>query len=193
MNVKVTDILLIGIFCLLIYILFMHSCSNNSTGNSDRIDTFFVYDTITRQFPVFHPVEKQIIKNDTLIINYHDTIFIKETMQDYFATKIYLDSLKNDSILAIVESKVNENEIKEQKLSYKILFPTQNIIIKPESKVKFFVGGTLATNGQSFFIGGKVTLMDKKDFQYHVGASYSPIENKPFFNIGFDYKLKFKK
>lgn len=193
MNVKMNDILTITIFVLIVYIIFMHSCRNNNTGNLSTIDTTFVFDTIVKSFPVFYPIEKEIIKNDTLIINYQDTIFIKETIEDYYSTKIYLDSLKNDSILAIIESKVNENEIKEQKLSYKILFPTQTIIQNKENKVKFFFGATLGTNGESFFIGGKITLIDKKDLMYHAGASYSPIEMKPFFNVGIDYKLKFNK
>jgi hypothetical protein len=191
---KFNDIVLILVIILLVYIVYLQSCGKSSNSvSTNTIKTEYIYDTIVKSYPVLYPKERVVIYSDTQFIPYTDTTYCKELAKIYFAEKQYSDTLNNDSVITYINSKVSQNSLIEQRISYKLKQPTTVITYKTENKVKFYISPLVNFNTQNIYIGGEVMLIDKKDFGYSVSGQYSPVFNDYLIGVSFKYKLKFKK
>lgn len=191
---KFNDIVLILVIILLVYIVYLQSCGKSSNSvSTNTIKTEYIYDTIVKSYPVLYPKERVVIFSDTQFIPYTDTNYCKELAKNYFAEKQYSDTLNNDSVITYINSKVSQNSLIEQRVSYKLKQPTTVITYKTENKIKFYLSPLINFNTQNIYIGGEVMLIDKKDFGYSVSGQYSPVFNDYLIGVSFKYKLKFKK
>lgn len=191
---KFNDIVLILVIILLVYIVYLQSCGKSSNSiNTNTIKTEYIYDTIVKSYPVLYPKERVVIYSDTQFIPYTDTTYCKELAKNYFAEKQYSDTLNNDSVITYINSKVSQNSLVEQRVSYKLKQPTTVITYKTENKVKFYISPLVNFNTQNIYIGGELMLTDKKDFGYSISGQYSPVFNDYLIGVSFKYKLKFKK
>lgn len=192
--IRFNDVFMAILIVLLLYIIYLQSCKNNSNSiSTNTIKTEYIYDTIVKSYPVLYPKEKLIIYSDTQFIPYTDTNFCKEITKNYFAEKQYNDTLDNDTVVTYINSKVSQNSLTEQRIRYKLKQPTSIITYKTENKIKFYISPLINFNIQNIYIGGELMLIDKKEFGYSISGQYSPVFNDYLIGVSFKYKLKFNK
>lgn len=180
------------VIILLCYIIYLQSCGKNTnTVSTNTIKKEYIYDTIVRSYPVLYPKVQYITYKDTIKINYTDSNFCKQLAREYYANKIYTDTLKDDSVDTYIVTEVEKNEIVKQKVSYKLNFPVSVNKIE-DKRIKFYLSPEVYFNAQNIYIGGEVMLTDKKDFGYSISGLYSPVFNDYLIGVSFKYKLKFK-
>lgn len=135
-------------------------------------------------------VPKEVILRDTFYKDV-DTLSI---LKDYFATKIYNDTLMFENGTVSIKEKISENKIKDRKV---VLIAKQAVITKSEyfyevPRNKYFIGGSIMINrnavSNSFTVDG--VMIPKNDrLLYRVG--YDVINNNIV--VGGAYKLRIKK
>jgi NADH:ubiquinone oxidoreductase subunit 5 (subunit L)/multisubunit Na+/H+ antiporter MnhA subunit len=156
----------------------------------EKIKTEVVHDTIT------YEVEKVIFKPVASIVDtfYVDSIIyttdttkcletLKNTLYELHAERSYNDTLKNDSIAFVsVFSKVKQNKLTYQKLTYRNNAPTViNTFV--DKRNELYYGGGISSTGM---VNLGLMYKTKKDVIY--GVSYSPTHNtfmgRVYFKIG---------
>lgn len=192
--VRENRIWFIAFALLLIYILYLQQCKSGKIENTNTIETIYKYDTIPKFFPVYIPQPQFVqLPSDTIKIPYTDTNYCKKIAIDYLSTRYYSDTLKNDSVDLYIRSEVVNNKLARMQGGYKLKFPiTTTNIIQP-NRIKFYIGGNVGTDLKNFYLGLDAMLIDKKEYGYRAGVSFSPTGGQPMYQIGFSYKLRFKK
>ncbi len=135
-------------------------------------------------------IPKEVILRDTFYKDV-DTLSI---LKDYFATRVYDDTLLFENGTVSIKEKISENKIKDRKIE---LTAKQAVITKSEyfyevPRNKYFIGGSIMINrnaiSNSFTVDG--VMIPKNDrVLYRVG--YDVINNNIV--IGGAYKLRIKK
>jgi hypothetical protein len=135
-------------------------------------------------------VPKEVILRDTFYKDV-DTLSI---LKDYFATRVYNDTLLFENGTVSIKEKISENKIKDRKVE---LTAKQAVITKSEyfyevPRNKYFIGGSIMINrnavSNSFTVDG--VMIPKNDrLLYRVG--YDVINNNIV--VGGAYKLRIKK
>jgi hypothetical protein len=192
--VKENRIWFIAFGVLLIYILYLQQCKGGKVENTNTIETIYKFDTVAKFFPVYIPTERLVmLPSDTIKIPYTDTNYCKRIATDYLSTRYYSDTLRNDSVDLYIRSEVVNNRLARVQGGYKLKFPITTTNIIQQNRIKLFLGGNVGTDLQNFYLGIDATLVDKKEFGYRLGVSFSPTGGQPFYQIGISYKLRFKR
>jgi hypothetical protein len=92
------------------------------TGNTTtRSDTVVKFDTIT-QVVQTKPRLVHLYRTDTLTLL--DTAYI---LQDYTTSKVYHDSIRNDTLAITITDTISRNSIQGRSVAYVLRLPTQTI------------------------------------------------------------------
>jgi hypothetical protein len=192
--IKENRIWFIAFAILLVYILYLQQCKSGKVSNTNTIQTIYKYDTVTHYFPVYYPDPTLVqLPSDTIRIPYTDTNYCKKITTDYLTTRYYSDTLQNDSVDLYIRSEVVNNKISRMQGGYKLKFPVAATTTIQQNRIKFFIGANVGTDLKNFYAGLDLTIIDKKDFGYRAGVSFSPTGGAPMYQIGFSYKLRFNK
>lgn len=188
-------IVLIVVALLVAYIIYLQSCKGGRVEKTTVIETVYKFDTIDHFFPVYTPTNVFTqLPNETISIPYIDSNYCKRIAIDYLSTRYYSDTLSNDSIDLYNYSEVTNNKIVKQRSAYRLKFPVAVTNIVQENRVKVYLGGTLGSDFKNqLYFEPQLSLTDKRDNLYQVGAAFSPFGGSPIYSFGFGFKLKFKK
>ena len=169
------------IVVLVIVILLMRSCNGNSTPVEPTVITKIEtkYDTIKKEVPVYIP--KYIAKVEYI----RDTILEKEPvdtlaiLKDYFATYVYKDEQKLDSLNLTIIDSISQNKIFARTISYDLIYPTTTITkeIYLNNRELYWGLNLNGTSSQLNYFGGGLLYKTKKKQIYGLG-------------IGFDQNLQ---
>jgi len=175
----VKDNFLFIIILVLIVIILMQRCGNgidlanlfNNKPSADTIiktDTTFV--TITKEIPTYIPKWNTKVEHDIIFdtITKIDTTYV---LGDYFATYVYNDTIKKDTITIYINDSIHKNKIKNRNVKYKLLYSTistTNTII--QNKHEFYVGPKLVGSNKGInFFGPEVLWRTKNKQVYSLG------------------------
>lgn len=188
-------IVLIVVALLVAYIIYMQSCKGGRVEKTTVVETVYKFDTIDHFFPVYTPTNVYTqLPNETISISYLDSNYCKRIAIDYLSTRYYSDTLSNDSVDLYSFAEVTNNKIVKQRSGYRLKFPVAVTNIVQENRVKVYLGGTLGSDFKNqLYFGPQLSLTDKRDNLYQVGAAFSPFGGSPIYSFGFGFKLKFKK
>lgn len=188
-------IILIAFAALIVYIIYLQSCKGSKVEKTTIVETVYKFDTVAKFFPVYtpHNIFTQL-PNETIEIPYLDSNYCKRIAIDYLSTRYYSDTLSNDSVDLFNYAEVANNKIVKQRSGYRLKFPVAVTNIVQENRVKVYLGGTLGSDFKNqLYFGPQLSLTDKRDNLYQVGAAFSPFGGSPIYSFGFGFKLKFKK
>lgn len=191
-----SKIILIAFAALIVYIIYLQSCGKGGRVEKTTIvETVYKFDTIDHFFPVYTPTNVFTqLPNETISIPYLDSNYCKQIAIDYLSTRYYSDTLSNDSVDLYNYAEVTNNKIVKQRSGYRLKFPVAVTNIVQENRVKFYLGGTVGSDFKNqLYFGPQISLTDKRDNLYQLGAAFSPFGGSPIYTFGFGFKLKFKK
>jgi hypothetical protein len=155
----------IAAFSLLILFLLHRSC----TKNEPRVPVS-VHDTI-----IVHGDSQLYLVRDSTIkpvkIYIRDTVPNVDTpaiLKDYFASRVYLDTIKARDITAVIEDSISDNRIAGHKVLVENKRDTHLITPLPKPKNKVFIGGFLgySIKDLSPVAGVSVSFITRKDVLY---------------------------
>lgn len=161
-----------------------------------EIDTQY----ITKEKTVYKQGEDipvEVIVHDTIPQNIDTTLILK----DFFAKRIYNDTLKLDDnlgLIAIVDT-ISENKILSRTWTAKVIQKEikETIIVKelPKTQVYFGTNATLNRTDLLSGVGLGVLIKNKKDriYQISTGLSGQTSNLNPYINLGMYWKIKLKK
>ncbi len=173
---------------LLVIILLQRSCSiQKQKDNLFKHDTivvhgdsqlFLVQDTVFKPYKIYYP--QSISKVDTSAM-----------IKDYFASRIYRDTIEARDVTAVIEDSVSDNKIAGHKV---LIENSRNLHLttlstKPTNRI--FIGGFAGYSSRNLqpVAGISLALLTKKDalIQYH----YDMISGAH--SLGLRWKLHFGK
>ena len=183
---KTKHIIFICVLCTIIGAIGYRSLFKCTENEIIRTDTVYVstvsFDTIIQIKPI--PTYITQVSIDTAYL-YHDvdTAFI---LKDYFATRYYDDTLKNDSegYVRLTES-VSHNAIFDRMLYFESRCTDKIITNTISPRGLYLVGGLGASKGGMGFSGG-VTYLNAKSRLY--GAEIGYMAN-PYIKLNFGLKF----
>lgn len=198
-----------GIVLVFILINKCTSCGKTGNGSSKtvKIDTVYVkvkQDTSYIPVPdtIFYPKEKLRFKWDTLWINddlltaneiEHPTFNYRE---DYFATRVYKDTLNNKYGSIIINDTISQNKVQGRGVKTYILIPevTKTITVPEKKRNQLYFGGGLFGNETKVLSGYEAGLMFKTKQDRILSLSYNQIFNgQHYYKASVYFKLSFKK
>lgn len=154
-------------------------------------DTKYYYNTVPKIVYVEGKEIHEISSTKYPVPMNMDSGQIARERQEYYTDRLFTDTIKNDSIRAIITDSVFMNRIHGRKFQYQFLFPVAvtQTRIEPFSKVQlgFFVNGGAATK---LGVGGAVTFNTSKNY-YQLG--YDPFNKSVHFGMGWELKNPFTK
>lgn len=166
---------------LVIVILLMRSCSGKSTPIEPTVITKVEtkYDTIRKEVSVYVPkyVTKLEYIRDTIIEKTPvDTVAI---LKDYFATYVYRDEQKLDSLNLTIIDSISQNKIFARTITYDLIYPTTTITkeIYLNNRELYWGLNLNGSSSQLNYFGGGLLYKTKKKQIYGLG-------------IGFDQNLQ---
>ena len=132
------------------------------------------------------PTPPQIVYRPGKVIHKDSIIYVEippcdDTMamlKDYFAKKIYSDTLKlNDSLGFIaVRDTINQNSILNRKWYTHInkMVISDTIYLSPAARTQWYIGGLIgAHKPNTTMVGASILIKNKKDQLYGVNAGYT--------------------
>jgi hypothetical protein len=191
--------LIIGI--LIVIILFMRSCSPSPCPPTDggkpivvtKIDTVWKDKIIAKNIYVPGPVK--IIPGSPFYKDI-DTLAI---LKDFFAKKIYEDSIKIDTFgYVFVRDTISENKIISRQTEGKYKIPiitkttTTTIPYRPRNQV--FIGFDVMGSKKEpiNYFGPSLMFKNKVDKVYEIGLGFNPYSSQVVGKIGLKWKIKIK-
>lgn len=186
------DIRNVIILVLIVVIILLRQCSGEPTPVEPTVITKVEtkYDTITKEVPTYIPkvVTKIIRKVDTVNVTQEiDTLSI---LEDYFATYVYEDIQKLDSLNLQITDSISQNRIFARSIQYDLIYPTTTITeTKYINANEFYIGfGVNGTGKQFNYVGGQLLFRTKKQQAYGLGIGID--ENlQPMLSTQFLWKL----
>jgi len=194
---------LIGI--LILVILTMNMCGGDKTKpNTIKVDgkkyelVKHKIDTIykTKDTIVYRP-GKKIYVEKPIYINIPSGIDTTAILKDYYATRVYKDTLslgEKIGYLTLTDT-ITQNKIKGRiwNSSLKQEIIKETIIVKELPKTQVYLGGSIGGSMQNAinFVGPSAMLKTKKDRVYIVSAGYG-IEQNLIIQGGLLWKIRFK-
>lgn len=198
MKLTLNKFYLIIIGVLLTVILFLSQCSGPKKSDCPpilkqvvKIDTFW---REKKGDVVYKPGITKIIPGEIQFVNGKvDTLAI---LKDYFAKVLYSDTIKIDTFgYVLIKDTISENRIKHRELVYNYKLPI----------IKETITNTITTRNQFYFgidmygtkpqpinyFGINLTLKNKKDRMYSIGAGITP--GGIGYKVGIAWKIKIKK
>lgn len=154
-----------------------------------------VHDTITKEklIPITKVVEHRpapVTVTDTVFLTEIQHVDTVEILKDYFATRNYSDTNHLEGFGSfIINDAITQNKIKGREIIYDLKFPeiTKTVI---ERKNQWYGGIDVGGTKSWISFGPQLQLINKKDQEYHLGASYTT-ENLFYFHLGTSWKIKF--
>ena len=194
------------IAALVIVIIFMRSCSGTSNGGKEIIKVDGKkYEVIKRETDTIRvPVIQTVYKpgNDIIheVINYVNIPANVDSMavvKDYFATRVYKDTLKLEGDLGYitVTDSITKNALAGRLWNSNVNKTTINntIYLKELPRTQLYIGGTLGMQRpEALTIGGNLILKDKKDRMYGIGYGVNSNLNS-YFQASMLWKISLKK
>ncbi len=170
-------IIIIGIGIILYLLLFdKPQPSTNSTTT-----TIIVKDTTIDTVIQTNLKPTYITNNNTVTTLPTDTNFIKQLLNDYFATKAYNDTVRNDSsMMVIINDTVSKNEIKFRSVFTKNNRPT---LIQTTTTNNYY-----SDNG--LFVTGGLRTATNTTSSLILGAGYKFKNNQIGLNLGLDKSIE---
>jgi hypothetical protein len=161
-----------------------------------EIDTQY----ITKEKTVYKQGEDiavEVIVHDTIPQNIDTTLILK----DFFAKRVYNDTLKLDDSLGLVTilDTISENKILSRTWTAKVIQKEikETIIVKDLPKTQAYFGGNATFNRSDLLSGVGVGLLikNKKDriYQISTGLAGQTTNLNPYLNFGMYWKIKLKK
>jgi hypothetical protein len=147
-----------------------HNGANNLTLDTVKIDTQYVELPAQTKY-ITKLVPKTIIKNDTIINNITDTSYV---IGDYYATKIYEDSVEFTGAKLFLTERISENAIQSRLASLKM---TQAQI----TKTNYMIHKKQASIG----VGGSV-MFGSRGVTLSVDGVFTPAYQPHFYFVGYD-------
>lgn len=171
------------IVVLVVIVLLMRNCSGDPVPVDPVIITKIEtqYDTITKEVPVYVPkyVQKIEYVHDTVIQRQPiDTVAI---LKDYFATYVYEDKQKLDSLNLTIKDSITQNKIVSRSIEYDLIYPTTTITKEIYLNNREFYWGIdlKGRTDQLNYLGGSILYKTKKKQMYSVGIgvnqSFEPV------------------
>jgi hypothetical protein len=180
------------IVVLVIIIFLLRNCNGDSIPTEPTIITKVEvrYDTIVKEVPKYVPkyINKISMSYDT-ILKYHK-IDTTEILKDYFATYVYEDVQKLDSLNLTIRDSISQNKIASRSIRYELIYPTTTITKEIYLNNREFYWG-LAIQGsqdQLNYIGGELMYKTKKKQMYGVGIGVNQ-EFKPILSGRLLWKI----
>jgi len=161
------------ILVLIVIIFFLRNNNNDPIPTKPTVinKIEIKYDTIIKEVPVYVPkyINKIVIHYDT-ILKYHK-IDTTKILKDYFATYVYEDVQKLDSLNLTIKDSVSQNKITSRLIKYELIYPTTTITKKIYLNNKeFYWGlGIQGSTSQLNYIGGELMYKTKKKQLYGLG------------------------
>jgi hypothetical protein len=159
------------IVVLIVVIYLMRQCSG-PIEPTERIirDTVIEYVTVEKEYPVYVPKVKYIIK--TKIDTFTTPIDTAAVLADYYAIKTYEDIKVLDSLNLTITDTISQNQILSRKISYNFTYPRttikETIYI---NKRELYVGlGLTGNKDQLQYLGGEMVYKNKKRQAYGLGV-----------------------
>jgi hypothetical protein len=180
------------IIVLIVIIFLLRDCNGNSIPTEPTVITKVEvrYDTIVKEVPKYIPkyINKISMSYDT-ILKYHE-IDTTEILKDYFATYVYEDVQKLDSLNLTIRDSISQNKIASRSIRYELIYPTTTITKEIYLNNREFYWG-LAIQGsqdQLNYIGGELMYKTKKKQMYGVGIGVNQ-EFKPILSGRLLWKI----
>ena len=191
---KTPNIILIGI--LVAIILLQRWCSGGDPCPDAVVTTDTIVtpgDTIFRNIITEKPIphEKIITRWQRVDI---DTGAI---LIDYFAKYFYTDTIKDSTMVVVVDDTITENKISSRQVSLKNLRPIRTVINTtvvdtcPGASRKLYLGGSIGGNDEAFNCGPEVLYQTRKDALY--GYHYDFVNKTHNFKTFWKVSLRKKK
>jgi len=177
---------------LIIIILLLRACNKPNPVEPviiTKVET--VFDTITKEVPVYVP--KYVQKIETIIDTIVKTQPVDTTaiLRDYFATYVYQDRQELDSLNLTIIDSVSQNKIFARTISYDLIYPTTTITKEIYLNNRELYWG-LDVNGSSSqlnYVGGGLIYRTRKKQVYGLGIGinqdFQPVvSGKLYWKIG---------
>jgi len=177
---------------LIIIILLLRACNKPNPVEPviiTKVETIF--DTITKEVPVYVP--KYVQKIETVIDTIVKTQPVDTTaiLRDYFATYVYQDRQELDSLNLTIIDSVSQNKIFARTISYDLIYPTTTITKEIYLNNRELYWG-LDVNGSSSqlnYVGGGLIYRTRKKQVYGLGIGinqdFQPVvSGKLYWKIG---------
>ena len=161
------------IIALIAVILLMRSCDGKSSPVEPTVITKVEvkYDTIVKIVPEYVPkwYKKIEYSVDTLLVE--KPIDTAAILKDYFATYVYEDVQKLDSLTLTIKDSVSQNKIASRSISYELLYQTKTITKETYLNNREFYWGLDIKGGinQLNYLGGNILCKTKKKNIYGIG------------------------
>jgi len=157
---------------LIIIILLLRACNKPDPVEPviiTKVET--VFDTITKEIPVYVPKYVQKIEyiHDTIIDSTPvDTVSI---LKDYFATYVYKDNQELDSLNLTIIDSVSQNKIFARTIQYDLIYPTTTITkeIYLNQRELYWGIGMQGRTDQLNYVGGELLYRNRKKQAYGLG------------------------
>lgn len=178
--------LLVCIALIILAVLTNRRC--NDTDYVVTSDTTYVHDTVTYVDTLPVPVPYAVTEVES-VPKYIPDIECVELYKNYYASAMYVDTLKNDSLaLIVLHDTVHKNRLTGRTLYYKDRTPTQIITYTyspAEVQRNRYYIGILTGGGKNYFGIGPSVLMQRRTVAY--GYTYD-ITNKQHY-LSFYYSI----
>jgi len=182
----------VAIAVLIIVILLMRACDKQDPVEPviiTKIET--VFDTITKEVPVYVP--KYVQKIETVIDTIVKTQPVDTTaiLRDYFATYVYQDRQELDSLNLTIIDSVSQNKIFARTISYDLIYPTTTITkeIYLNNRELYWGIGMQGRTDQLNYVGGELLYRNRKKQAYGLGIGINQdlqpvVSGKLYWKIG---------
>ena len=187
-----TSIQSVAIAVLIIVILLMRACDKQDPVEPmiiTKIET--VFDTITKEVPVYVP--KYVQKIETVIDTIVKTQPVDTTaiLRDYFATYVYQDRQELDSLNLTIIDSVSQNKIFARTIAYDLIYPTTTITkeIYLNNRELYWGIGMQGRTDQLNYVGGELLYRNRKKQAYGLGIGINQdlqpvVSGKLYWKIG---------
>ncbi len=167
---------------------------------SNNVDTLYIT-TVSRD-TVFVPKIKTVVKWKTQIVEIPQDVDTAKIIQNYYSKVVYHETYPIDSIGSFtVHDTLQFNRILSRTTSYDYRLPmiSNTTTVKNKPINKFYIGGTLGFDANTFIHHGTFDLMmlSKKDRIYGIGIGASTYSDngvsgiQPFIQGTILWRLKF--
>jgi len=180
------------IVVLVIIIFLLRNCNGDSIPMEPTVITKVEvrYDTIVKHVPKYVPkyINKISMSYDT-ILKYHK-IDTTEILKDYFATYVYEDVQKLDSLNLTIRDSISQNKIASRSIRYELIYPTTTITKETYlNNREFYWGlGLQGSVNQLNYVGGELMYKTKKKQMYGIGVGVNQ-EFKPILSGRLLWKI----
>jgi len=177
---------------LIIIILLLRACNKPNPVEPviiTKVETIF--DTITKEVPVYVP--KYVQKIETVIDTIVKTQPVDTTaiLRDYFATYVYQDRQELDSLNLTIIDSVSQNKIFARTISYDLIYPTTTITkeIYLNNRELYWGIGMQGRTDQLNYVGGELLYRNRKKQAYGLGIGINQdlqpvVSGKLYWKIG---------